>query len=55
MAASHETVDAVITVLRRHVDAVTLHKIVKDLLHVQGNPSFRETIRRIALKLVEEP
>lgn len=54
MAASNETVDAIITVLRRHVDAATLQKIVKDLLHVPGNASFRETIRRIALKLVEQ-
>lgn len=51
MVASHETVEAVITVLRRHVSEATLRKIVIDLLRVPGNNSFRDTIRLIADKL----
>ncbi len=50
MVASYETVEAVIAVIRRHVDAETLQKIVVDLAEVSGNDSFEETIERLAEK-----
>jgi hypothetical protein len=50
MAASRDTVEAV----RRHVSELQLRRIVRDLLDVPGNASFRETITRVTTTL-EEP
>ena len=47
MVASYETVEAVIAVIRRHVDDETMQKIVTDLSEVSGNDSFEETIERL--------
>ena len=54
MPASRDTVEAVPEVVRRHVSEQQLRRIVRDLLDVPGNASFRETIRRMASTL-EEP
>lgn len=48
MPASEKTITEVLIVIRRHVEDDTLRKIVKDLLDVQGNKSFRDTILKLA-------
>ena len=47
MAASSETVKQVVEVVRKRVDEATFRAIVEDLLKVDGNASFKETIRRL--------
>jgi len=54
MAARRDAVEAVLEVVRRHVSEQQLRRIVRDLLDVPGNASFRETIRRMASAL-EQP
>jgi hypothetical protein len=54
MAASRDTVEAVLEVVRRHVSEQQFRRIVRDLFDVPGNASFRETIRRMASTL-EQP
>jgi hypothetical protein len=50
MAASHRTVVEIYRVIRRHVSDEQMQKIIDDLLLVEGNESFRETIRRLCLE-----
>lgn len=49
MAASYDTVRAVLRVVQRHVDAATLKKIIAELEEIPGNKSFRNTIMRLDL------
>ena len=42
MAARGDTVEAVLEVVRRHVSEQQFRRIVRDLLDVPGNASFRE-------------
>ena len=51
MAASHETVAQIVEVVKKHVGKRTLEYIVIDLLKVDGNQSFRDTIQRMADRL----
>lgn len=51
MAASDKTIVEILRVIRQHVDEKTMRKIVKDLMHVQGNRSFRDTIVKLATAL----
>jgi hypothetical protein len=51
LSASRNTVEAVLEVIQRHVTEPQLRRIVRDLLDVPGNASFRETIRRMASAL----
>jgi hypothetical protein len=44
MPASKTTVDDVVRVLLKHLDAATLKKVVRDLLDVKGTASFEKTI-----------
>lgn len=50
MAASDATVTKIVEVITRHVDDATLTKILAELSRVNGNASFRETIRRMIMK-----
>ena len=43
-----QTIESVLRVVQKHVDQETARKIVHDLLDVQGNRSFRDTIRKMA-------
>lgn len=47
MAASYKTVQKVIEVVERYVDDQTLEKIILDLEKVDGNQSFRDTVKRM--------
>lgn len=47
MAASDSTVREVVRVVREHVDAKTFFAILDDLLKVDGNASFRQTIAKM--------
>jgi hypothetical protein len=48
MAASYQTVEEIYRVVRRHVTDEQMRKIIDDLLRVEGNRSFRDTIKRLA-------
>jgi len=48
MAASHDTVEQIYLIIKRHVSDDQLEAIIDELLQVPGNKSFRETIRRLA-------
>jgi microcystin degradation protein MlrC len=50
MAASHKTIEEVLKIVKSHVDSDTLAKIMDDLMNVEGNTSFKETIRRLQSK-----
>ncbi len=58
MAASNDTVRAVVQILRKHLDndkdRPKLAAIVRDLRKVHGNTSFCETIARIHLAMVDQ-
>ena len=47
MVASRQTIREVIDVVKRHVDLPTLCRILSDLNRVDGNQSFRDTIKRM--------
>jgi hypothetical protein len=47
MVASYNTVQAIVAVVERHVDPATFKAIVEDLMSVEGNASFKDTIRRL--------
>ena len=51
MSASNSTVVEVARVLRKHLDARTIKKVVDDLLEVPGNKSFRDSVQLLADKL----
>lgn len=51
MVASNDSIEQVVQVVLNHVDATTAREIVKDLLEIPGNKSFRETVSRIADRL----
>lgn len=48
MVASHETVEQIYMVVRKHVTGKQMELILRDLLEVPGNKSFRDTIGRLA-------
>ena len=48
MAASYKTVEKIIEIMQKHIDKETFKKIVSELLEVEGNSSFKDTIKRIA-------
>ena len=52
MPGSNDTIREIAKALRRHVDAVTLVKVVNELLDVPGNGSFREAIEALARELM---
>lgn len=47
MAASFETIKQIIEVLERRLDPETIALIACDLLEVDGNKSFRDTIQNL--------
>lgn len=47
MVASSQTVVEVISVLRKHLPNDKILKITKDLTFVEGNKSFKETIKML--------
>lgn len=49
MVASPETIERIYNVIRRHVPDKQIALILRDLVDIPGNRSFRETI----MKLVE--
>jgi hypothetical protein len=56
MVASTTTILKVAEILRRHVDEETFKAIVHDLMEVEGNRSFLETLERLnAVNVVELP
>jgi hypothetical protein len=52
VAASNDTIRELAKALRRHVDAVTLEKVINELLDVPGNRNFRDSIEELARELV---
>lgn len=54
MAASHVTVQSVISVIRRHCTSQQTTAILRDLAEIDGNASFRETIRRLGAATADE-
>ncbi len=54
MAASYETIDKVIEVMKRHTDPDSYFKIVSELRLVKGNRSFETTIERMYAAAVKE-
>jgi hypothetical protein len=48
VTASFDTIRKVYKAVRKHVTDAQMEKIIDDLLQVQGNQSFRETIKRLA-------
>jgi hypothetical protein len=50
--ASKDTIRELAKVLRRHVAATTLEKIVNELLDVPGNRDFRDAIEALARELM---
>lgn len=48
MAASKQTVDAIISAIRNSVGDEKLKEIISELLDIPGNASFRNTIEMIA-------
>lgn len=51
MAASDHTVSRILRVIKRHIDGETARRIVRDLMEIPGNRSFRDTVEKMALKL----
>jgi hypothetical protein len=47
MVASYDTIVDVLKVIRKHVNDSTFEVILHDLLKVEGNESFKQTIRRL--------
>lgn len=48
MATSFDTVREVFKIMRRHCTDEQIEKIIDDLLVIDGNKSFRDTIRWLA-------
>ena len=42
---SNDTIREIVKILRRHVDAATLEKVVNELLDIPGNRDFSERYR----------
>jgi hypothetical protein len=51
MVASQNTIEEIIRVILKHVDRDTAHAIIHDLQKIDGNKSFRDTIKKIASKI----
>lgn len=51
MAASKETVEAVCLVIRTHCSPRQIDAIIRDLLLIRGNKSFRDTITALCERL----
>lgn len=51
MTVSHTTIQLICDAVQKHVTEQQFKDIVRDLLRVPGNESFRVTIRRLATKL----
>src|SRR5207302_9316036 len=49
---SNDTIREIVKVLRRHVDAATLEKVVNELLDIPGNRDFRSAIEELARELM---
>lgn len=47
MVASIDTISQLIEIIHKHVDPDVFDKIIQELEHIQGNKSFKDTIRRI--------
>lgn len=47
MAASDKTIGAVHAALRRHLDLCQMEDLIIQLKKIDGNASFRETVRRL--------
>ena len=55
MAASHEAVDQMVTILLKYLSRKDAQKLVREMYQkVKGNQSTMETFRRISERLVEE-
>jgi hypothetical protein len=52
MTASTETVQALIDITRKYVNDETVDQIMEDLLKVEGNASFRDTIIKMKYMLM---
>jgi hypothetical protein len=48
MSASNRTVEAILKVVQKHAGDEITRKIIKDLLDVPGNASFRDTVVKLA-------
>jgi hypothetical protein len=48
VSASYSTVEAIYKTVRRHVTKEQMGAIIDDLLQIEGNQSFRETVERLA-------
>ena len=51
MAASYKTVEEVAKIIFRHVPHSVSQDIARDLEHVPGNQSFRDTIEMLVIAL----
>jgi len=49
---SNDTIREIVKILRRHVDAATLEKVVNELLDIPGNRDFRSAIEGLARELM---
>ena len=47
MVASWDSMKAVYDVMKKHVTDGQMHKILQDLSDIDGNKSFRDSIRRL--------
>lgn len=53
MEASNDPIREIGKVLRKHVDRVTLEKIIEQLQDVPGNKTFRIAVERLAHELLK--
>jgi hypothetical protein len=54
MVASNDTVNLILNIVLRHVTPRAARRIVKDLLSVPGNKSFRDTIEKLHKELEQK-
>jgi hypothetical protein len=50
MAASYSTVEEIFNIICRHCSPEQREKIIDDLLQVDGNKPFKDTVRRLAAR-----
>ena len=51
MTASNDTIHKVLEIVLKHIDKTTARKLMKELMTVPGNASFRETIMKMNDKI----